>query len=324
MDADPNSYNGLNCANKQMLDVASGGSLCGKQRSATYSLIEEMTSNGYQWSSKRNKSVKVAGIYQVDAITTLAAQVEVITKRLDTIPSISQASRPSCESWGSQGDPCGSYSFDVGAGQTEQVDFVGQNKRYQSNPYRRGQGAQQQPRPPQQNAQPSPPSGPSNELTILLTRYIKDNEVHLQGHEEKMKNTNATVRNLEHHMAQISKLIEERLPGFLPSNTKVNPQESLKSVTLRSGKQLQGPIEKEPELEIVEPQLRVSQTVDCDLKTPVNGEEKEEEWGKGKTDLPEYQPELPNPVKLKNDQQEEQYKMFLDVFKTLHINVTFV
>lgn len=49
---------------------------------------------------------------------------------------------------------------------------------------------------------------------------------------------NATVRNLEHHLAQMSNLIEERLLGSLPRKAEVNPKKSLKGVTLRGGKQL--------------------------------------------------------------------------------------
>lgn len=92
-----------------------------------------------------------------------------------------------------------------------------------------------------------------------------------------MRNTNANVRNLEHHMAQMSKLNEKQLLDSLPRNTEVNPKEFLKVVTWRSGKQLQGPTEDEPELEIVEPQVGVSQIVDWYLKTLVNSKEKEKE-----------------------------------------------
>jgi len=38
----------------------------------------------------------------------------------------------------------------------------------------------------------------------------------------------------------------------------------------------------------------------------------------------EYQPKLPYPVKIKKDKQDEKYKKFLDMFKTLHINVPFM
>lgn len=66
-----------------------------------------------------------------------------------------------------------------------------------------------------------------------------------------MNNTNAIIRNLEHHMAHMSKIIEERLLSSLPSNPEVNFKESLKGVTLRSGKKLPGHVEKEPKIEMV-------------------------------------------------------------------------
>lgn len=139
-----------------------------------------------------------------------------------------------------------------------------------------------------------------------------------------MRNTNTTVRNLEHHIAQISKLIEERFSSSLPNNMEIHPMESLKAMTLRSGKQLQGPIVKEPELEIIDPQLRVSQLVDCDLKAPIDCDRKEKAQDEGRTSLAYYQPKLPYPMKVNKDQQEQQYKKSLDVFKTLHINDPFV
>lgn len=78
-------FNLLNSATKKMLDTASGGALCSIQLSAAYSFIGEMVNNGHQWSTERNKTVNVAGIYEVDAITTLATQVVAITKRLYTM-----------------------------------------------------------------------------------------------------------------------------------------------------------------------------------------------------------------------------------------------
>ena len=37
----------------------------------------------------------------------------------------------------------------------------------------------------------------------------------------------------------------------------------------------------------------------------------------------EYQPRIPFPAKVKKDQQGEQFKKFLNMFKTLYINVPF-
>lgn len=74
-----------------------------------------------------------------------------------------------------------------------------------------------------------------------------------------LRNTHAFVHNLENQVAQMAKTLAEQLPGFFPSNTEVNLKESLKAVTLRSGKELLSPILKEPEVEVVDPQLRTKQ-----------------------------------------------------------------
>lgn len=55
-------YSGLNLATKQILDASDRGSLYSKQPTKAYTLIDDMTSNRYQWSLERNKLVKSIGI----------------------------------------------------------------------------------------------------------------------------------------------------------------------------------------------------------------------------------------------------------------------
>ncbi|KAL5552490.1 hypothetical protein UlMin_039891 [Ulmus minor] len=52
-------------------------------------------------------------------------------------------------------------------------------------------------------------------------------------------NQGASIRNLEHQVGEISKLLTERGQGALPSNTERNPREEAKAITLRSGKELE-------------------------------------------------------------------------------------
>ena len=73
------------CGHETNVSAVTGGSLYSKQPDVAQILIEEMATNSYQWSFERNKPSRIAGIYEVDALTTLAAQVEEITKRLDGI-----------------------------------------------------------------------------------------------------------------------------------------------------------------------------------------------------------------------------------------------
>ncbi|KAH7651017.1 hypothetical protein IHE45_20G029300 [Dioscorea alata] len=250
------------------------------------------------------------------------------------IPTLSIA--PSCSSGGPSDVILYPPSSDARSGPVEQVDYVGQTRRFQNNPYSNtynpgwrnhlifswsSQSGQEQRVPQQQHALPpplaqSPPSSSSSEqtpdITSMMAKFIKSIESRFSSNEEMIRNTNATVRNLEHQMAQLSKLVEERLPGSLPSNTVVNPREYLKGVQLRSGKQVENPVEKPPTEEHINP------TVVVDVEALI------EESYKEKEPVVEYQPKLPYPVRMQKEKQEEQLKKFLDVFKTLHINVPFV
>ena len=122
-------------------------------------------------------------------------------------------------------------------------------------------------------------------------------------------------------MAQISNLLEEKpQEGFL-SNIELNPCESHKAITLRSWKELSPPQMKQHKNHLdLEKENKLSK-----------GEEvigDEEKLGKGKeAEAPrvaKHQLRIPYLIKDKKDQQEEQFKKFLDMFKTLHINVPFV
>ena len=50
------------------------------------------------------------------------------------------------------------------------------------------------------------------------------------------QNQQAAIRNLEVKMGKLANTFETRLQGALPSNTKTNPKEHVKTITLRSGK----------------------------------------------------------------------------------------
>lgn len=117
-----------------MLDAAVGGSLGSKQLTAAFTLIEDMASTGHQRSSERNKLEKAIGNYEVDALTKLAMQVEAISKRLDKMQVQPQASVMSCETWSSQAGTNSYFPID-GNVSTEQVDYAGQNNRFQNNAY---------------------------------------------------------------------------------------------------------------------------------------------------------------------------------------------
>jgi len=67
------------------VDVAAGGALIGKSIEASKTLLEEMASNNYQWSSERAASKKSSGRYEVDAVALLTSRVDVLAQRLDRL-----------------------------------------------------------------------------------------------------------------------------------------------------------------------------------------------------------------------------------------------
>ena len=69
--------NGLNPSTKQLLDAAAGGTLGGKNPDEARHLIEEMAMNSYQWNTRDRR--KVAGIHDVDAVTSLVAYAETMS-----------------------------------------------------------------------------------------------------------------------------------------------------------------------------------------------------------------------------------------------------
>ena len=95
-------------------------------------------------------------------------------------------------------------------------------------------------------------------LAQMLTShsaFMNETKANMQQHATQLNNQSAQLRNLEVQMGQMANLLAERQPGSLPSNSEVNPRrdgnEHVKSVMLRSGKELetQG---KSPILEEVE------------------------------------------------------------------------
>ena len=78
-----------------IIDTTAGGALMGKGRDEAYTLLEEMTSNSYQWQSDRAMPRKAAGVHEIDTISTIHAQLALLTKKLDaTNVSAIQAQNP--------------------------------------------------------------------------------------------------------------------------------------------------------------------------------------------------------------------------------------
>ena len=54
-----------------MINVVMGGTLNNKMPEAAQELFEKMVMNNYQWQNSRAKPIKLAHVYDINAVTTL-------------------------------------------------------------------------------------------------------------------------------------------------------------------------------------------------------------------------------------------------------------
>ena len=73
-----------------MLDAAAGGTINNKTPEDAYEFIEEMSLNNYQWQVIRTKPTKATGVFNVDSVTMLFNQVELLNRKIDGLLGSSQ------------------------------------------------------------------------------------------------------------------------------------------------------------------------------------------------------------------------------------------
>ncbi|XP_075479429.1 uncharacterized protein LOC142520312 [Primulina tabacum] len=82
-------YNGLNGQTRGTLDAAAGGMIFAKSPYQAYDLLEKMTINSYQWPCERWGVKRTTGVYTVDPITSLTAQVSTLTTHIAAMNKVS-------------------------------------------------------------------------------------------------------------------------------------------------------------------------------------------------------------------------------------------
>ncbi|XP_062099764.1 uncharacterized protein LOC133805600 [Humulus lupulus] len=248
-------YNGLNAHTRMVVDASANGALLAKSYN--------------EWPTSRlSTGRKVAGIHDVDAITSLAAQVSSISNMLKTMnmgmnqsmgqpmgTQMGQMESISCVYCGK------GHTFDNCPSNPAVVCYMGNQNRNgpYSNSYNpswrqhpnfswnnQGAGPSNPSMPPRPNFPPGyPPQAPqqrpqqqtmqSSSLESMLKECIVNNESMIQSQA-------ASLRNLENQVGQLANELRNRPHGTLPSDTE-NPRsmgkEHCKAVTLRSGKELE-------------------------------------------------------------------------------------
>ncbi|KAI3795442.1 hypothetical protein L1987_38097 [Smallanthus sonchifolius] len=153
-----------------------------------------------------------------------------------------------------------------------------------------------------------------NQLAEKQNRYMEER---FHTHETELRNQKASIQTIENQVGQIAKLLSERQPGGLPSNTEPNPNSHVKAITLRSGRDT-GP---DPQVPMHEPSEE-EVVIEIPDETPPRG--KSASTSRPREPVRDYTPSIPYPGRLKKQKMEEQYGKFLWLFKQLHINMPFV
>ncbi|XP_060968275.1 uncharacterized protein LOC133035863 [Cannabis sativa] len=346
-------YNGLNAASRMVLDASANGAILSKSYNEAFEILERIASNNYQWSTNRAPtSRKVAGVLEVDALTALTAQMASMTNILKNMnmggsvqPAAAiQRAEISCVYCGD------GHTFENCPSNPASVCYVGnQNFNRNNNPYSnsynpawkhhpnfswggqgasssgaQGQGKQsfppgfsQQPRP----QQPHQPQGsqPSS-LESLMRDYMAKNDAVIQSQA-------ASLRNLEVQLGQLANDLKNRSQGTLPSDTE-NPRrdgkEHCKAVTLRSGKIIESNVAATvKERALFNPKRGGNEEKTSNFTAEIP-QELQSIRSHSVAEKPLQKPPLPFPQRFKKQQDDGQFRRFLDVLKQLHINIPLV
>ncbi|KAL0411066.1 UNVERIFIED_CONTAM: hypothetical protein Slati_3696300 [Sesamum latifolium] len=80
-------YNGVTLANRDTIDAAAGGTIMKKLLSEAFNIIDEIATNLYSYGLERTDK-RVADVHNIDAITTLSAQMAALTHKVDNLGAI--------------------------------------------------------------------------------------------------------------------------------------------------------------------------------------------------------------------------------------------
>ncbi|KAG9458347.1 hypothetical protein H6P81_002855 [Aristolochia fimbriata] len=250
-------YNGITVSTRNLIDAAAGGTMNKKTPNEVYELIEEMSSNMYQYPVERSARGRVAGIQNVDPIVALQAQVESLSNQLSKLYKPSLVAQI-CDMCGG-GHP--SQECQAGIVQAvnsfDQANYVSNFRRSNdpySNTYNPGwrnhpnfswSNNNQKPNTQQPIAQTRPPPGfqkvarepeQKSNLEDMILKILANQEKGEALTEARLQTHEASIRNLEIQMGQLPNAISGRNQGTLHRNSETNPRDQIKAITLRSGK----------------------------------------------------------------------------------------
>ena len=118
-----------------MVNATTSGTINNKAPKDAYEFIEEMSLNNYQLQVMRTKPMKAAGVFNLDVVTMISNQVELLNKKIDGLYGSTQVHLV-IRYYSNGGGACKEYQPFNPCIKEEQVQYMGNNKsRPQNNPY---------------------------------------------------------------------------------------------------------------------------------------------------------------------------------------------
>ncbi|XP_073275408.1 uncharacterized protein [Primulina huaijiensis] len=286
--------------------------------------LEGMWMQRPEWPSERSGSRKPAGMYAVDPITSLTAQVSALTTQIAAMNKAGQ-STSDVALVTAQEEPV-----------VEETQYINNNRGYEGY---RGNLPPNTYHPSLRNHKNFSYANHKNVLNpsqVFNTQKIEEKpsfedlvgtfvaesgkrmartESRLDSMETHMGNMCATMKSLETQIGQLANGLKDQNRGQFPRNTEVNPREQCNAVTLRSGKEIGIP---EPTVENVEILAKKDNEKGASVE-----KQKVEEPKKVLEQKPLSKVNLPYPQRFKKKGLDDQFAKFLDIFKKIHFNIPF-
>ncbi|XP_020233010.1 uncharacterized protein LOC109813258 [Cajanus cajan] len=242
-----------------ILDASFGGSVMFRTAEEAITIIESMASTDFRSQHGRSSSHKrgVLELSTQDAVLAqnklLSQQIEALNQQMAKLPQQLQAMQANappmqqvllCDFCG--GDHPNGYCAGPPSAQGEEVNYMGNQGRqnFSQHPYpqnsnqgwrnnyggnKQDMNASSSSRPPHQHQHP-----PLYERTTKLEDTLQQ---FMQLSMSNQKNTDASIKNLEIQVGQITKHLAEQQKGSFSANTEQNPKGNLNVVSTRSGRE---------------------------------------------------------------------------------------
>ncbi|MED6107676.1 hypothetical protein PIB30_016295 [Stylosanthes scabra] len=151
-----------------------------------------------------------------------------------------------------------------------------------------------------------------SQLEEMFQQFMKTHTSIVEKTKTQFKHHEASTRNIENQVGQISQQLTQRLQGSLPSNTIKNSKEYVKTNTRRSGKEL-----ADPEKQVAKKSTAESDNPNSTMKKyeiPMKRDQKLDDQGSTYVPPPAYNSPLPYPQRVQQQNKMKQQKQYNKFF----------